>query len=92
MAPKKVTRSKHGARMGRPPNPEGERLVAYGLHISPDKKGKLVEVKDFHGLSIREWIEEQIERAWLDVQARKAEARADKALAKKRKEAAAASA
>lgn len=70
--------------MGRPRNPAGEQLVSYGLHLSPDKKAKLIEVKDYVGLSVREWIEEQVERAWLDVQARKAEARADKALARKR--------
>ncbi len=70
--------------MGRPRTPETERLVAYGLHITPDKKKKLVEVKDFEGVSIREWIETQIERAWVSMQERKAEERADKKLGRQR--------
>jgi hypothetical protein len=48
---------------GRPPTPDGERLESYGLRLSPDKKKKLLEIKAFHGLSVREWIEGEIERA-----------------------------
>jgi hypothetical protein len=47
--------------IGRPATPPGARLQAYGLHLSPDKKEKLFAIKTYHKVSVREWIEEQIE-------------------------------
>jgi hypothetical protein len=61
-APKKAIK---GKRTGRPRKPAEEKLVPYGLHLAPDKKEKLFLVKDSEGVSVREWIECQIECAYV---------------------------
>ncbi len=53
------------ARTGRPARPASEALVRYGLRFAKDKKAKLLRLKDFHGMTVREWIEGQIEREFV---------------------------
>lgn len=78
----KISAPRPAPKMGRPANPETERLVAYGLRLSPDKKMKLTKIKDFQGQSIREWVEEHIERDYLAMIEKRAEVKADRAVAR----------
>ena len=63
------------ARIGRPRLPPSERLVAYGLHLSPDKKDKLFSIKTTLGVSVREWVEGKIEKEFVKLSRAKTKAK-----------------
>ena len=52
------------AKTGRPPKPAGESLHPYGLHLSADKKAKLLVVKAALGVSARDFVEGEIEKSY----------------------------
>jgi hypothetical protein len=47
-------------KMGRPVKAPEERLQAYGLHISQLARTRLNEIKSHLGISVRDWVEQQI--------------------------------
>jgi len=47
---------------GRPHKDPDKKLIAYGLHLSPDKKAKMLVNKEQRGGSVRDYLEENIER------------------------------